>query len=120
MQGMLMLVLSATLPLIYTGPNILPDCMDTVSYQYIIFFGLYMVAIGHGGQNPCVTSFGADQFDDVGPDERRNARERPNTIRANSTQRELDTNTSGFCAAMKLQPFRVFLLSFIEGNHAGK
>ncbi|PAN50707.1 hypothetical protein PAHAL_9G539600 [Panicum hallii] len=68
--GMLMLVLSATLPLIYTGPNILPDCMDTVSYQYIIFFGLYMVAIGHGGQNPCVTSFGADQFDDSDVEER--------------------------------------------------
>ncbi|PAN50705.1 hypothetical protein PAHAL_9G539600 [Panicum hallii] len=67
---MLMLVLSATLPLIYTGPNILPDCMDTVSYQYIIFFGLYMVAIGHGGQNPCVTSFGADQFDDSDVEER--------------------------------------------------
>lgn len=65
-----MLVLSATLPLIYTGPDILPDWMDRVSYQYIIFFGLYMVAIGNGGQNPCVTSFGSDQFDDSDVEER--------------------------------------------------
>ncbi|CAL4938442.1 unnamed protein product [Urochloa decumbens] len=69
--GMLMLVLSAILPLIYTGSHVLPDRMDTVSCQYIIsFFGLYMVAIGHGGQNPCVTSFGADQFDDSDEEER--------------------------------------------------
>jgi hypothetical protein len=117
----MLLVLSAVSLSISTNPQVWPAWTDTVSSQHtIFFFGLYMVAIGYGRQNPCVTSFGADQFDDVGPDERRNARERPNTIRANSTQRELDTNTSGFCAAMKLQPFRVFLLSFIEGNHAGK
>jgi hypothetical protein len=42
------------------------------------------------------------------------------TPEMNSTQRELDMNTSGFCAAMKLQRFQVFLLSFIEENHAGK
>jgi peptide/histidine transporter 3/4 len=29
-----------------------------------------MVAIGYGAQNPCVTSFGADQFDDTDDEER--------------------------------------------------
>ncbi|KAF8683990.1 hypothetical protein HU200_044940 [Digitaria exilis] len=42
-----------------------------LSCQYIIVFvGLYMVAIGYGAQNPCITSFGADQFDHTDEEER--------------------------------------------------
>uniref|UniRef100_A0ACD6AEW7 Uncharacterized protein n=1 Tax=Avena sativa TaxID=4498 RepID=A0ACD6AEW7_AVESA len=53
--GMMMLLLSAALPLISAGPH---------ASQYVIFsVGLYMVALGYGAQRPCVTSFGADQFD---------------------------------------------------------
>ncbi|KAL6648501.1 hypothetical protein ACP70R_012725 [Stipagrostis hirtigluma subsp. patula] len=41
------------------------------SSQSVVFFlGLYMMAIGAGGIKPCVSSFGADQFDDSIPTER--------------------------------------------------
>ncbi|RLN40748.1 Peptide transporter PTR2 [Panicum miliaceum] len=69
--GMMLLVLSATSSLISTNPQVWPAWTDTISSQHIIFFfGLYMVAIGYDGQNPCVKSFGADQFDDTDEEER--------------------------------------------------
>ncbi|CAL4922465.1 unnamed protein product [Urochloa decumbens] len=69
--GMGMLILSAALPLISTGPHSWLSWTDTVSYQYIIVFvGLYMAAIGYGALNPCVASFGADQFDHTDEEER--------------------------------------------------
>ncbi|KAL6867534.1 hypothetical protein ACP4OV_015558 [Aristida adscensionis] len=69
--GMVMLVVSAALPVIFAGPHVWHAWTDTVSSHYIMFFvGLYMVAIGYGGQNPCVISFGADQFDDTDEEER--------------------------------------------------
>jgi peptide/histidine transporter 3/4 len=68
---MMILVLSATSALIFTDLQVWPPWTDTVSSQHIIFFfGLYMVAIGYGAQSPCVTSFGADQFDDADEEER--------------------------------------------------
>nr|TKV94063.1 hypothetical protein SEVIR_9G269200v2 [Setaria viridis] len=71
MVGMLMLVLSAALLLISTGSQVCSTCTHIVSSQRIIFFsGLYMVAIGYGAQKPCITSFGADQFDDTDEEER--------------------------------------------------
>nr|CAB3496554.1 unnamed protein product [Digitaria exilis]CAB3502431.1 unnamed protein product [Digitaria exilis] len=40
------------------------------SPQSVVFFlGLYLMAIGAGGIKPCVSSFGADQFDDSIPAE---------------------------------------------------
>ncbi|KAL6867536.1 hypothetical protein ACP4OV_015560 [Aristida adscensionis] len=57
--------------LIYSSPYAWPAWTDIISYLDIIFFvGLYMVAIGYGAQKPCLTSFGADQFDDTDEDER--------------------------------------------------
>ena len=52
-----------------------PDCVDYVPFsnsaQYaIFFFGLYLIALGTGGIKPCISSFGADQFDDTDPKER--------------------------------------------------
>jgi peptide/histidine transporter 3/4 len=68
---MMVLILSAISLSIFTDPRVWPSWIDTVSSQHIIFFfGLYMVAIGHGAQSPCVTSFGADQFDDTDEEER--------------------------------------------------
>ncbi|XP_047083647.1 protein NRT1/ PTR FAMILY 8.3-like [Lolium rigidum] len=63
--GMMMLLLSVALPLISTGPHTWTVWSDPVSSQYIFFIGLYMVGLGYGAQSPCVTSFGADQFDDT-------------------------------------------------------
>ncbi|CAL4921680.1 unnamed protein product [Urochloa decumbens] len=48
-----------------------PDCLqDGSSKSFVFFLGLYMMAIGAGGIKPCVSSFGADQFDDSIPAER--------------------------------------------------
>ncbi|XP_043695862.1 protein NRT1/ PTR FAMILY 8.3-like [Telopea speciosissima] len=53
-----------------------PDCVGfvcppaTPAEQAIFFFGLYLIALGTGGIKPCVSSFGADQFDDTDPVER--------------------------------------------------
>ncbi|PVH32982.1 hypothetical protein PAHAL_9G540100 [Panicum hallii] len=48
-----------------------PDCLQDGSFKSFVFFlGLYMMAIGAGGIKPCVSSFGADQFDDSIPAER--------------------------------------------------
>ncbi|GKV01366.1 hypothetical protein SLEP1_g13922 [Rubroshorea leprosula] len=52
------------------------ECVDSVcpsatAAQYAVFFlGLYLIALGTGGIKPCVSSFGADQFDDTDPKER--------------------------------------------------
>ncbi|KAF8718522.1 hypothetical protein HU200_025296 [Digitaria exilis] len=60
------IVVSATSSLVSIDPQVWPVWSDTISCQHIIlFFGLYMVAIGYGGIKPCVSSFGADQFDDT-------------------------------------------------------
>lgn len=65
MQGMTILTLSASLH------GLKPSCSDNNSVcpptqlQTSVFFaGLYMIALGTGGIKPCVSSFGADQFDD--------------------------------------------------------
>ncbi|GFP93972.1 protein nrt1/ ptr family 8.3, partial [Phtheirospermum japonicum] len=69
--GMCTLTLSATIP--FLKP---PECIDSVCpsaspAQYaVFFFGLYLIALGTGGIKPCVSSFGADQFDDTDPRER--------------------------------------------------
>ncbi|XP_062216286.1 protein NRT1/ PTR FAMILY 8.3-like [Phragmites australis] len=48
-----------------------PDCVQDGSSQSVVFFlGLYTMAIGAGGIKPCVSPFGADQFDDNSPSER--------------------------------------------------
>jgi solute carrier family 15 (peptide/histidine transporter), member 3/4 len=68
---MVVLVLSAALPLTPTGLHVSFDWTNAVSSQHIIFFvGLYMVAVGYGALNPCITSFGADQFDHTDEEER--------------------------------------------------
>nr|BAJ90303.1 predicted protein [Hordeum vulgare subsp. vulgare] len=71
--GMLMTAFSAYLPLLVekgvsfrglTSSNIVPV------QEFILFLGLYMIAVGLGGLRPCLMSFGADQFDDGDPSER--------------------------------------------------
>jgi peptide/histidine transporter 3/4 len=47
-----------------------PRCDDNICHptglQTTVFFiGLYLIALGTGGIKPCVSSFGADQFDDA-------------------------------------------------------
>ncbi|VVA98750.1 unnamed protein product [Arabis nemorensis] len=46
-------------------------CPPATTVQYAVFLsGLYLIALGTGGIKPCVSSFGADQFDDTDAIER--------------------------------------------------
>jgi len=65
-KGMAAMSISASFPTC-AGP----DCLqDGSSKSFVFFLGLYLMAIGAGGIKPCVSSFGADQFDDSSPAER--------------------------------------------------
>ncbi|KAM3314642.1 hypothetical protein ACQJBY_033445 [Aegilops geniculata] len=69
--GMAAMSVSASFPAACTGLDCPQDVGSSPSSQSAVFFlGLYMMAIGAGGIKPCVSSFGADQFDDGVPAER--------------------------------------------------
>uniref|UniRef100_A0A2N9FZ14 Major facilitator superfamily (MFS) profile domain-containing protein n=1 Tax=Fagus sylvatica TaxID=28930 RepID=A0A2N9FZ14_FAGSY len=40
------------------------NCHATVTQSTVCFVALYLIALGTGGIKPCVSSYGADQFDD--------------------------------------------------------
>ncbi|KAJ8753776.1 hypothetical protein K2173_000030 [Erythroxylum novogranatense] len=69
--GMTLLTLSASIR------GLKPHCDNNVCHptglQTAVFFtGLYLIALGTGGIKPCVSSFGADQFDDSDEIEKKN------------------------------------------------
>jgi peptide/histidine transporter 3/4 len=69
--GMCTLTLSASLPAFKPPECVGSVCPSATPAQYsVFFFGLYLIALGTGGIKPCVSSFGADQFDDTDPKER--------------------------------------------------
>lgn len=70
MQGMTLLTLSASVP------GLKPfcengECHPTTSQTAACFVALYLIALGTGGIKPCVSSFGADQFDETDEAERK-------------------------------------------------
>ncbi|KAL5995457.1 hypothetical protein ACLOJK_025519 [Asimina triloba] len=68
---MCILTLSASVPAFDPPSCVGSLCPSASPAQFDIFFvGLYMIALGTGGIKPCVSSFGADQFDDTYPTER--------------------------------------------------
>jgi len=46
-------------------------CHPTGSQTALCFVALYLIALGTGGIKPCVSSFGADQFDETDETERK-------------------------------------------------
>ncbi|KAK4789996.1 hypothetical protein SAY86_017300 [Trapa natans] len=69
--GMCTLTLSASIPALMPAECVGSICPSATGAQYVLFFlGLYLIALGTGGIKPCVSSFGADQFDDTDPQER--------------------------------------------------
>ncbi|GMY18076.1 protein NRT1/ PTR FAMILY 8.3-like [Fagus crenata] len=69
--GMCTLTLSASVPGLRPTECVGSVCPSATPAQYGVFFlGLYLIALGTGGIKPCVSSFGADQFDDTDPRER--------------------------------------------------
>jgi solute carrier family 15 (peptide/histidine transporter), member 3/4 len=71
LKGLAILTLSASIPALQPPTCLRTVCPEASLLQYGVFFtGLYMMALGTGGIKPCVSSFGADQFDDTDPEER--------------------------------------------------
>ncbi|CAH8331518.1 unnamed protein product [Eruca vesicaria subsp. sativa] len=66
--GMSFLTLSALLVPI-TSEN--PEATSSSLLTILFFLSLYLVAIGQSGHKPCVQAFGADQFDEKDPQEKR-------------------------------------------------
>ncbi|KAG2707647.1 hypothetical protein I3843_05G145000 [Carya illinoinensis] len=69
--GMCTLTLSASVPALMPSECVGSVCTSATPAQYaVFFFGLYLIALGTGGIKPCVSPFGADQFDGTDPRER--------------------------------------------------
>uniref|UniRef100_A0A1J3JPP6 Protein NRT1/ PTR FAMILY 8.4 n=1 Tax=Noccaea caerulescens TaxID=107243 RepID=A0A1J3JPP6_NOCCA len=70
-SGMVALTLSASVPGLKPEECIGSICPPaTTAQQAVLLSGLYLIALGTGGIKPCVSSFGADQFDHTDPSER--------------------------------------------------
>ncbi|KDP38575.1 hypothetical protein JCGZ_04500 [Jatropha curcas] len=68
--GMILLTLSATVHTLRPPPcEALPCVKATDKQNTFLFFALALIALGTGGIKPCVSSFGADQFDEADDEE---------------------------------------------------
>ncbi|KAK7860395.1 protein nrt1/ ptr family 8.2 [Quercus suber] len=65
------LTLSASVPGLKPTCSGKEDCHATVAQTAVCFLALYLIALGTGGIKPCVSSYGADQFDDSDEDEKK-------------------------------------------------
>lgn len=68
--GMTLLTVSASVPGLRPTCYEKDKCHATDGQTTVFFVALYLVALGTGGIKPCVSSYGADQFDDADPIER--------------------------------------------------
>ncbi|XP_052185303.1 protein NRT1/ PTR FAMILY 8.1-like [Diospyros lotus] len=63
--GMTLLTLSASVPGLKPKCYEKDVCNPTHTQTAACFLALYLIALGTGGIKPCVSSYGADQFDDA-------------------------------------------------------
>ncbi|CAK9139432.1 unnamed protein product [Ilex paraguariensis] len=63
--GMTLLTLSASIPGLKPTCYEKDKCNPTQTQSAVCFLALYLIALGTGGIKPCVSSYGADQFDDA-------------------------------------------------------
>ncbi|KAJ0028664.1 hypothetical protein Pint_35225 [Pistacia integerrima] len=70
--GMTILTMSASLHGLKPTCDEKNVCHPTGLQIAVFFIGLYLIALGTGGIKPCVSSFGADQFDDSDETEKKN------------------------------------------------
>ncbi|BBN01101.1 protein MpNPF2 [Marchantia polymorpha subsp. ruderalis] len=63
--GLLMMTMSVSIPALKPETCVDSSCADPTSAQVGVFYSaLYVVALGTGGVWPCISAFGADQFED--------------------------------------------------------
>lgn len=65
--GMVTLTLTASVSALTPPACVGFVCSEAISAHVLSFLGLYLIALGSGGIRPCVSLFGADQFDDTNP-----------------------------------------------------
>ncbi|XP_059660827.1 protein NRT1/ PTR FAMILY 8.2-like isoform X2 [Cornus florida] len=63
--GMTLLTMSATIPGLKPTCYAKDVCYATETQSAVCFLALYLIALGTGGIKPCVSAYGADQFDDA-------------------------------------------------------
>ncbi|CAM8980973.1 unnamed protein product [Rhodiola kirilowii] len=71
-MGLLLLTASRYIPSLEPcadGTNSCNECRKT--HEIVFFIAMYMISVGTGGHKPALESFGADQFDENHPVERR-------------------------------------------------
>ncbi|CAN6459605.1 unnamed protein product [Victoria cruziana] len=67
--GLALLTLSAVFPI--SCSDNASSCSSSKFRLAFFFISLYLVAIAQSGHKPCVQAFGADQFDETDPEERK-------------------------------------------------
>ncbi|KAA8534159.1 hypothetical protein F0562_031648 [Nyssa sinensis] len=71
LMGLGLLVMSRFIPSL--KPCKTDECSHPSRVHEVIFFlAMYFISVATGGYKPCLESFGADQFDDDHPEERKN------------------------------------------------
>ncbi|KAL5580817.1 hypothetical protein UlMin_013259 [Ulmus minor] len=69
--GMALLTMSASIPGMKPTCHGKDNCHATDTQSALCYTALYLVALGTGGIKPCVSSYGADQFDDDDENEKK-------------------------------------------------
>ncbi|KAI3830019.1 hypothetical protein L1987_04151 [Smallanthus sonchifolius] len=69
--GMTLLTVSASVPGLKPTCVSKENCHANSTEVAVTFLALYLVALGTGGIKPCVSSYGADQFDDADEGEKK-------------------------------------------------